>query len=217
MCFPFAIPLALMIGGSVASFFGGQQADKARAETFNRESKRQHAFEGEQTARFQDSLDSTQGILDPTKQRAAVAAREGSLANAIVSAAPAAGGYLPGASSAPSVVATAADKAGAKSDAGSLNLAHALAELGGTTDQMQRNDIQVGRNSGLIDQIGGFKRGSLSVLDAEMKAAAHKGALLRGLGGLAQSIGGAMAGSAIGGGGGGGFGNPFIPNFEIAV
>lgn len=196
MCVPL-IPLALFAAGTVAKFIGEKQAEKARNTTFNAERDRQKAFEGEQTAKFQDSLDQTKGMQDPAAQAAAAAKREDTLASAIVPAS-APGNYMPGSSSAPSVVATASDAAGAKSAENSASFARALAALGGTTDQMQGLNIGIGRNNQSIDQIGGFARGSMGVLDGEMKAASAKGGFLRGVGGLAQQIGGAWMGASGG-------------------
>lgn len=195
MCFPFAIPLALMAAGTVANYFGEKQASHASENAFNSERDRQSNLSDQQTARFQDSLDKTQAMLDPAAVAAAANKREASLASAIVPASQTNAAYLPGSDSAPSVVATAADKAGEGSKATSLNLAHAIAALGGTGDQLQTLNTGIGRNSESIGQLGGFKAGSMGVLDSEMQAAAQRGSFLRGIGGLAQTIGGAWLGA----------------------
>lgn len=204
MCGPWAIPLALVAAGSVAKYFGNQQAQHARERTFSAERQRQQAMTEQQTARFQDSLDKTKDLLDKDKVAEAAQSREDALtANMIPEGQ---GAYLPGSSSAPNIVQTASDDAAAGSRERGQSLAHALAALGGTTDQLQGVNIGVGRDAQQIGQLGGFKAGSANVLDAEMRAAAHKGAFLRGIGGLAQTIGqawlGASAGAGLVGGGG---------------
>lgn len=203
MCLP-----ALAIAGIATSLLGGglqflgqRKADKAANATFNRERSRQKSFEKEQVGKFEDSLASTRELQDPAAQAAAAAKREGELAEAAKSADPKVSGYLPGSSSAPSVVATAAEKAGAASDARTSQLAKSLAALGGTADQLQQNDIRIGRNSQEIDQLRYFKRNSLELLPHEMEAAKQKGSKLRTLGGLVQTFGSFMSarpGSGVG-------------------
>lgn len=187
MCVPF-LPLALAAAGTVAKFIGDKQQQNAREKTFNAERDRQKAFTDQQQARFEDSLHRTQATTDPANMDAAAQRRESVLSHVIVPQS-AEGSYLPGSSSAPTTVATASDAAGAHSAAVSQGLAHAIAALGGTGDAMQNLNIGIGRDAQSIGQIGGFKAGSLGVLDAELKAAEQKGAFLRGIGGLAQQIG----------------------------
>jgi hypothetical protein len=221
MCIPMTIPLILSLAatgiGGALNYMGAQQSQNARESAFNAEQRRQKGFDKEQAGRFQDSLGETATLLDPNDQRKHVAAREGALADAIVSAAPDKGGYLPGSSSAPAIVNAAAEKAGAASDARSMGLARALATLGGQTDAMLKNDINIHRNSGIIDQIGGFKRNSINVLDQEMIDASHKGDKLKSLGSFVQALGSAASMGMGGIPGGGGFGNPSIPNFSLAL
>lgn len=198
MPIPLALAIAAMVAGSAMQSAGQAKAERASLNTFNRERNRQRAFEGEQNQRFEDSLESTRRITDADAMAEAAAAREAALTTGIKSAGPAAEGYLPGSSSANPIVAAASEQAGAASDAQTGQLAKALASLGGTTDLMQQNDIRIHRNSQAIDQAGGFKRGSLGVLQAEMDAAKMKGGTLRTLGGLAKTIGQMMAMGAPG-------------------
>lgn len=206
MCLPvLAIAgIAASLAGAGMQYLGQQKADHALNSTFNRERTRQKGFEADQVAKFQDSLNSTSGVADPAAQAAAAAARQHVLEGVTKSASPAAEGYLPGSSSAPQVVSSHAETAGHAADARTSSLAGALASLGGLNDLMQSNDIHIGRNSQEIGQIGGFKRGSLDVLQSEMDAAKQKGGTLRMLGGLAQSIGGMMLSGGLGGMGGAG-------------
>lgn len=206
MCLP-VLALAgigAAIGGTGLKFFGEKKAASAKERTFVKEQDRQKAFGVEQNARFQDSLAQTASVVDPAAVAKAAGAREAVLNAATHSAGPGADGYLPGSASAPSVVNDAAVRAGAASDAATSNLARTLAALGGTTDQLGTTDRGIGRNSMDIAQIGGFRRGSLDVLPAEMTAAAAKGKNLRAIGGLAQQIGMAMATSGVGGAASGG-------------
>ena len=219
MCLPAAVLIGagLMAGGGLMQHFGQKKADKAMNNTFNRERARQKAFEKDQQGRFEDSLASTQGIHDPRAQAAAAQAREAEYAAATKAASdPAASGYLPGTSGGNAVIATAAERAGAESDAQTSQLAKSLATLGGLTDQMQTNDIRIGRNSQEIAQIGGFKAGSLRALQAEMDAAKLKGQTLRGLGSLAMQIGQMAAMSGAGGGGPMPVGGTFDPSLVNA-
>jgi hypothetical protein len=71
--------------------------------------------------------------------------------------------------------------------------------MAGAGDQKLGLDTAIGRNSGNIAQIANFRAGSAGVLDAEMRAAAHKGETLRSIGKFMQQLG--MA--ALTGGAGG--------------
>lgn len=198
MCLP---PLliagaALALGGAGLNYMGQRKADHAMTRTFSRERSRQDAFEKDQIARFEDSLASTGNVADPAAMAAAAAARE-KVSSAVTKSA--AGSYLPGSASANKIVADHKVVAGKAADGRTGSLAHALASLGGVGDLMQQNAINIGRNSGAIDQIGGFKRGSLDVLQSEMDAAKRKGSTLRTLGSLAQTIGSAMISGGAGG------------------
>lgn len=198
MCLPLAVLGGILAaGGTAAKFAGDSQASNARYNTFQAERSRQQALTSDQTARFQDSLDQVKGLTDPNAQAKAVGARESSLVSAIAPQ-PTAGAYLPGSSSAPAVVQTAADKASAGSAATSSALAHAIATMGGASDQALGVNTAIGRNSEKIGQLSSYKAGSAGVLDAEMRAASQKGSLLKGLGGFAQQIGlSALAGGAF--------------------
>lgn len=204
MCLP-ALALAgiaLAAGGVGMKYFGEKKADHALTHTFNREHDRQKAFEQDQIAAFQDSLNGAKTLADPAAMAAAAARREAVLNSVTKSAAPAAAGYLPGSSSAPAIVNDHATAAGAKADAGTHSLAAAIASMGGMGDQFLNNDINTAHNSQTIGQIGGFRGGSLDVLQSEMEAAKQKGKTLRTLGSLAQTIGQSMLTGGIGGAGG---------------
>jgi hypothetical protein len=207
MCLPVAalIGLGLMGAGAGAQYFGQKKADHALTKTFNREQDRQHAFQQDQVAKFQDSLNSVGNLADPAAQEAAAANRLAAFKNVTQDTNPVASGYLPTTSSAPQIVATAGERAGAKSAAATGSLAKALAAMSGFGDLQQKTNIDIGRNDQSIGQIGGFMRGSLGALQPEMDAAKTRGGNLRMLGGLAQSIGQAMLSGGMGGGGGGGF------------
>lgn len=211
MCIPALLPfLATGLAGGL-QYLGQQKADHAMTNTFNRERARQKDFEAQQNADFEDSLKSTQDVTDPTAQAAATAKRGAVLMSATKSAAPSSGGYLPGAKSASPVVNAHAVAAGQTSDAHTATLGQALAALGGVGDLMQQNDIRIGHNSQDIGQIGGFKRGSLNVLQAEMDAAKQKGATLRAIGALGQQLGmAALSGGTSAAAGGAGLGTAML-------
>jgi hypothetical protein len=202
MCLPVAaiVGIAASLAGAGLNYVGQRKADKAANRTFQAERNRQKGFEKEQIGKFEDSLASTAEAAGPDAQAKAAAAREAEFSEATKSADPKVSGYLPGSSSAPSIVSAASDKAGAASDARTAQLSASLARLGGLTDVLQKNDIQIGRNSQDISQVGGFARGSRSVLQAELEAAKRKGGTLRTLGGLAQSLGAAALSGGFGGG-----------------
>jgi hypothetical protein len=190
MCLPLAIiGGALMAAGAGAQYFGQKKADHALTKTFNSERDRQHAFEADQVARFQDSLDGVKGMTDPAAQAAAASNRLNAFKAVTTDANPIATGYLPGVTSAPSIVKTAGERAGAKANAATASLSQALANMSGFGDLQLANNIDIGRNSQSIGQIGGFMRGSLDALQPELDAAKQKGGNLRMLGSLAQSIG----------------------------
>lgn len=212
MCGPWAIPLALIAAGSGAQYMGERRAQKARNQTFMAERERQNAMTEDQQARFEDSLASAAEMTDPAKKQAAVDERTAELA-AAVSPTTAETAYLPGSTSAPTVVATANDAANEATRARGLGLAQSLAALGATNQQLADTALDIGRNSQTIDQISGFKRGSLGVLPAEMQAASNKGRTLRQVGGLAQSIGQAWLGGTMGAGGFGA--EPTLPGTNL--
>lgn len=203
MCLPpMIIAAAAMAAGAGMKAIGQSKADHAMTSTFNTEHARQQQYQAKEQQDFQDSLDSTKNtVLDPNAQAAATAKRE---ANFTAATAPtsAAGAYLPGSSSAPTVVNAGNVAAGAKADARTASLGHSLASLGGMTDLMEQNDINIGHNRQDVAQQANFGNGSMNVLQTEMNAAKQKGSGWKMLGGLAQSIGQMMAAGGAGGGGG---------------
>lgn len=199
MCFPHAIPIAITLAGAGAQFIGQKRADKAREAAFAAEQLRQHSFDKEQNAHFDDSLDRARKLVDPQATQDAAAERNARYQAALQSAGDA-GSYLPGSDSAPQIVADTAASAGAASDAGAAGLGTALANLGGFDDALQETNIGLGRDAGAISQLAGFRRGSLEASQAELRAAAEKGKTLRTLGSLAQTIGQTWLAGSLGGG-----------------
>jgi hypothetical protein len=206
MCVPLAVAaIAAELLGTGLNYMGQKKAENATLSAFNNERDRQNAFKAQQQQAFQDSLNSTQNtLLDPTAIAKATANRDAALMGAVKPAAISSGGpLLPGSASANPVVKADAEAKGKLADSRTSNLAAAMAALGGMNDLFQTNNIQLGRDAGSIGQIGSFMNGSLGVLQSEMDAAKHKGGTLRGLGGLAQTIGSAMmAASGLPSGGG---------------
>lgn len=203
MCLPLAVIGGILAaGGAVAQYAGQKKADHALTTTFQRERDRQHGFEADQVAKFQDSLNSVGNMADPVAQEAAAANRLAAFQGVTQDANPVASGYLPTTESAPQIVATAGERAGAKANAATGSLSKALAAMSGFGDLQQKTNIDIGRNDQSIGQIGGFMSGSLDALQPELDAAKLKGGNLRMLGGLAQSIGQSMLKGGLGGGGG---------------
>ena len=214
MCGPWALPLSLAIGGvsGALQYAGAKKAEHAQERAYQAERARQQAFTAEQEGAWRDSLDRAGGMSGADAQAAAVAHREAPLVAAIQPASRA--DYLPGSSSAAPVVRAASDRAAEGQRAVSADRAHAVANLNGFGDQLFDTSIMNARNAGKIGQIGSFMGGSAAASEAEVRAAAHKGELLRGLGQLAQQIGMAVATGGAGGkpvASGGGFDpNAFI-------
>lgn len=201
MCLPPLILAAIATGlGGALTYAGQQKADHALTNTFNKGRATQQQLEAQQQDAFANSLKSTQQVADPAAEAAAAAKRDAVISSAIHPAA-APGSYLPGSGSAPAIVAADAKAQGAKSDARTSGLAAALASIGGVSDMMQNNNINIGRNNQNIGQLGSFMNGQLGVLQSKMDAAKQKGGNLRMLGGLAQSIGSAMLAGGAGAGG----------------
>lgn len=220
MCIPLIAAAALVGAGGVAKYFGEKKAKNAQQRANDTERARQDRMTQEQQGYLDQSLASAGNAADPNAIAATKAARENTLFAAMAPQG-AAGTYLPGHASAPAVVRQQEGKAveGARTDARSL--ASALAALGGTGDQMQRLNIDIGRNSQRIGQIARDKANSADVLQTELQAAAEKGGLLRGLGDLAMQIGMSAATSGMGGGAAAGAGvksgfGKFASNFARA-
>lgn len=203
MCLPLAVIGALAAAGGMGMQYAGQKkADHALSRAFSAERGRQQAFQQDQIGAYKDSLDSVARMATPEAQDAAAANRLNAFKAVTLDANPAVTGYLPSAGSAPQIVADAGAAAGARENATTSKLSQALANMAGMGDLQFGTDINIGRNSQKIGQIGGFMRGSMDALQPELDAAKLKGQGLRTLGGLAQSIGMAMLSGRIGGGAG---------------
>lgn len=192
MCFPFAIPLALMAAGATASYAGNKQAQDAQSATSRAEQARQQVFSQRQDALVQNSMDQTaatagKGLDDAT------AARQAELTAALGGASPTQD-FLPGAQDADHTLADSANKIVATQHAGTAAHADASARLQALGDALFKTNVGVGRNSQEVNQIGEFKQGSAAVLPAELNAAAQKGSGLRTLGQIAMTIGSMAAG-----------------------
>lgn len=200
MCIPALAAAALLAGaGGVAKYFGEKKAQKAQERVQATERARQQRMTEQQQGYLDDSLAGAGETADPAKIAAAKAARESTLIGAMMPAASQAN-FLPGQSSTPAIVQQQEGRSVAKSAGEARSLASALAALGATGDQMQGLNIRIGRNSQGIGQVARDKANSADILGTELEAAAQKGALLRGLGGLAQQVGMAMATGGAGGG-----------------
>lgn len=199
MCIPLIAAAALVGAGGVAKYFGEKKAKNAQQRANDTERARQQRMTEEQQGYFDKSLASAGDVADPASIAAAKGARENALFAAMAPAG-AAGTYLPGQSSAPAIVQQQEGRAVDTARTDAKSLASALAALGGTGDQMQRLNIDIGRNSQRIGQVARDKSNSADILQTELQAAAEKGSLLRGLGGLAMQIGMAAAAGGAGGG-----------------
>ncbi|API60529.1 hypothetical protein BSL82_15600 [Tardibacter chloracetimidivorans] len=189
MCGPWAIPLALAVGGSVAQYFGNQRAENAMMARHNVEQGRQKRMSAEQDALLGESYESAEKLRDDTD---AVSARKAAFIDALNSRSDNQD-FLPG--NAPAIVAESNNKVVGEQRARSQQQAEALANLTGMGDQLLDTNVSLGRLGQQIGQIGTSKARSAEVLDAELRAAAQKGSTLRGLGGLAQMVGSAWLGA----------------------
>lgn len=205
MCFPLAIPLALIAGGAGMNYLGSKQADKAQWRTFQAENQRQKGWDAQQNELFSRSLDKVGELGEQGAQDQAVDRRKAAFIEALGTRSPQQG-MLPGMDRAPSVVGQTSNKVVAATNADSERNATALARLTAPGDQLLDANIALGRNSQQIGQLGANKQRSAAVLESELRAAAMKGAFLRGLGQLAMAFGAAAGGGQILGGAGGGGG-----------
>lgn len=200
MCDPISIGIALTVAGSAAQYAGNEQAKRAGLNALSMEQTRQKAKTADQQKLLDSSYDAATKLNDPNAQQGAIDKRKAAFIEAL-NARPANSGYLPGADSAPKVVVDASDKAMADQGAFSGQQADALARLTGFGDQLFNTNIQLGRNSQGIGQLGSDKANSAAALQAELNAARFKGGTLRGLGGLAQMVGmAALSGGLLKGG-----------------
>lgn len=187
MCLPAAIGAALLVGGTGLKYLGEKKAQRAQSRAEEAERARQADLSNQQQAAFADSLSRAGAVADPAEMSRAREARESRLVEAIT--APSRADYLPGAGSAPQIVATEQARAQGQQQADSRGLAAALAAMGGTDDQLFELGIGMGRNAQTIGQRARDKGNSANILQSELRAAAQKGALLRGIGSLAQTVG----------------------------
>lgn len=201
MCLPAAIGAALLVGGTGLKYLGEKKAQRAQNRASEAERARQEELTNQQQAAFADSLTRAGDVTSSAAQSRAQAARETRLVDAITR--PSGADYLPGAGSAPQIVATEQAQQTAKQQTETKGLAAALAAMSGTDDQLLDLGIGMGRNAQTIGQRARDKANSANVLQAELRAAAQKGALLRGIGGLAQMVGGSSLGGSLAGAGGG--------------
>lgn len=188
MCIPVFAAALLAGAGGVAKYIGEKKAAKAQARASENERVRQREMTERQQQLVNRSTDAAGNMADPSAIAAAKNDREGQLF-AAMQGADGPTNFLPGQAGAPTVVQQQSGKAVERSQEQARTLASAMAALGGTTDQMQGLGIQLGRNSQQMGQIARDKMNSAGILPAELEAAAHKGSLLRGLGGLAMQIG----------------------------
>jgi len=206
MCLP-ALALAAIatVAGAGMSYAGNEQAKDAGLSALHSEENRQQALTAQQQGYLDKSNAAVQSLQDPNAQNAAIDNRRAQFVNAL-NGAPSTQGSLPGDSSAPQVVQDAAAKTSGAQHAFSLSQAGNEANLAGFGDQMLGTNIALNRDSASIGQLATTKQDSANVLNSELAAAKFKGGDLRGLGSLAQMVGGALAGgSLMGAGAAGGF------------
>jgi hypothetical protein len=178
---------------------GNNKARRASNNAYVAEKGRQTEMQRRQDAVLDQSYDSLNKLKDPNAEQAAIDKRKAAFVAAL-NARPADSAYLPGQDAAPAVVGDAAAASGAREGAFSAQQAEALARMTGMGDQLFDTNINLNRGSQEIGQVARDRINSANALDAELRAAAFKGQTLRGLGGLATTIG---FGKALGGGGGG--------------
>lgn len=215
MCLPVAVAGALLAGGAGLSYLGNRQAQKAQMRTFRAEQARQQAMDAEQQGLFAGSLDKMKA-LQGGGEDAAVANRKEAFIQALEAGRPRQDA-LPGMDRAPAQVGAAANKVIGAQHVASENTADAMARMGGMGDALFKANIGIGRDAQQIGQIGKNRANSAGILDAELAAAAQKGAFLRGLGALAMQIGASAAMGGIGGGAGSGFGGATAANAGVSM
>lgn len=204
MPFPLLASLFLLAAGTGANALAQQKANSARQNATQAERIRQMALDREAQAlntqsqdRFQD-FGAKQDMKAKTLGDYFVKESTGPDPNA------SAGSVMPTSTS--SIVLGEQGRQMADASAFTGQQGRALGDLRAFGDLLGDTSRLQGRDASLIDQIGGFKKGSASILPYELDAAAQKGGGLRMLGdilGMAGSI-----GSGMGGG---------IPGLEAAI
>lgn len=195
MCDPLTIAgLALTAGSTVANTVAANQASKAQARTMQAERIRQSGLDREAEAL---NAQSQQRYTDFDDKEGAKQQELGEYLTGQSAAEPAASEAVPSTSSNITVMEEAKQRGKAKADtnASAQNLAslRSFGELMGTIGRGQARDASE------IGQIGGFKRGSQSVLPFELEAAAQKGAGLRTLGDIMGGFGSIATGAGLSG------------------
>lgn len=189
---------ALFAGGSAATYAGNKKAEHAQKSAYSAEKRRQDDLTAKQDVLFQNSLDRTGGVASQAGQDEATAARKAAFVEALSGKSPDQG-FLPGSSTADAAVGENANRVVADQNAYSDQQAGALAKLTGFGDQMLDANVLNARDAGAVNQLSTSKRASAGLLDGELQAAARKGGVLRGLGGLATQLGTMALTSGLGG------------------
>ena len=204
MCNPVLIGAALLAGGTGAQIIGNNKAKNAVRDQLAMEQSRQKRMTAQQDEALQGSMRSAQNLNDDSVRQQAIDHRKNAFMAALAGS-PAANSGIPMAESAPTVVGEYAGRVGGAEQAAMSQQAAALANMTGFGDTLFNTQVGIGRSGDAISQIARDKAFSADILNNELTAAQAKGSTLRGLGGLAATIGGMMLGSniKIGGGGGG--------------
>lgn len=194
MCDPLTLTaFALQAGSSVANGMAEREAANARAAALSAERTRQGGMEAQQRALADQSQQSMQDFGGQQEERAADLTQF--FQQPIASDANAEAGMVaPEGSS--SITVREMDKQSADATGRTNKRGADLARLRSFGDLMGDKMRGVGRNSGEIDQLTGFRGGSTDAMAFELDAASQKGAGKRAFGDLLGGAGAIMGGYA---------------------
>lgn len=182
-----ALPLALSAAGAIASNAGANQARKAQQNVAAAEALRQRQYQdAANSAITRETLN-----FDAPKVADDMAATDARRGQAFQTAIDQPTGYqqiAPTASAPEAVSQVFADLAGKAKATGAADAA-AAARFGSVNDWLGDRGRSLMRTGQEVGQQQSFMRGSSAILPIELKAAANKGANLRGFGNLLGSAG----------------------------
>lgn len=199
------LSLALTAGGALANGAADNRAAKARSAALDAERIRQQGFEKRQTALAQQGQDQM-AEFTPDQEERRLELADYYAAPVDTDANVTAGMVAPEGTSSITVreMANQSAQAGQRADQNAQSLA-AMRSFGDLLGDRMRG---IGRNSAMIDQLTGFRRGSMDANTFEVDAAMQKGAGMRTLGDILGGLGSVTGGYASMAGAG----NPVVTN-----
>lgn len=196
MCNPVLIGAALLASGTGAQIIGNNMAKRAVANTLLLEQNNQKRMTAQQDQALAGSMKSAQDLNNQAVRQEAIDRRKQAFMQALGTSA-ANQPIVPAAESAPAVVGDYALRTNAAEQADMAQQAGALANMTGFNDSLFNTQVGIGRGGEAIDQVARDKARSAEILNNELVHAQSRGGTLRGLGGIASTIGGMMLGANL--------------------